>query len=279
MLRRVFVLHRTYCLLVLFLPLCAQPALDEILQRLAENQDRASGARKTIVYQQDTWVRLIQTNGKLSREEKRQYTVAPTETGSTKKLDNFEGRYRKGGKILSYDAPNFQYKDSDIDGELIEDLTEDLINDDKSRDGFSKDLFPLTREEQGHYTFRLDGTRKVGDVEAWRVSFQPNKDGVRAWAGEVLIHPRDYQPLLVTTKLDMKIPMAVKVMFGTDVKQLGFSVTYRKVAEGLWFPATYGTEFGLKVLFGYKRNVTMNVTNSDFRKTSAESNIHFEAEK
>ena len=272
-------LHHSWCLLALAVPLSAQPNLAKILEKLAENQSRASVARKSIVYQQDTWVRLIQTNGKLSREEKRQYTVAPNESGSDKKLDKFEGRYLKGGKLHTYDAPNFQYKDTDIDGELIEDLTEDLINDEKSRDGISKDLFPLTLEEQAHYTFRLVGTRKVGDVEAWRVSFQPNTDGSRAWAGEVLVHPKDYQPLLVTTKLNLKIPAAVKVMFGTDVKQLGFSVTYRKVTDELWFPATYGTEFGLKVLFGYKRNITMNVTNSDFRKASAESRIQFEAEK
>ena len=205
--------------------------------------------------------------------------MAPTGSGSVKTLDKFEGRYRKGGKILTYDQPKFQYKDTDIDGQLIEDLTNNLINDAKSRGGFSKDLFPLTPKEQEHYTFRLDGTRKVSDVEALRVSFVPSPGGDRPWAGEVLIDPQDYQPLLVTTKLAMKIPLAVKLMLGTDIKQLGFSVTYRKVADGLWFPATYGTEFGLKVLLGYKRNVTMNVTNTDFRKTSAESSIQFESEK
>lgn len=267
------------CLLGLLPYLWAQPALEEILQKLAENQERAAESRRTIVYRQDTFIRLMQTDGKLSREEKRQYTVAPTETGSSKKLEKFEGRYRKGGKVLTYDAPNFQYKDTDIDGELIEDLTDDLINDQKSRDGFAKDLFPLTSEEQAHYTFRLEGKRKVGDVEAWRITFQPDADGERAWGGEVLVHPRDFQPLLVTTKLAMKIPTAVKVMFGTDIKQLGFNVTYRKVTDELWFPATYGSEFYLKVLFGYKRNITMNVTNTDFRKASAESSIQFESEK
>lgn len=257
----------------------AQPALEEILRRLAGNQERASDARKTIVYRQDTWVRLLQTNGKLSREEKRQYTVAPTASGSVKKLDRFEGRYRKGGQTLNYAAPDFQYKDTDIDGELIESLTHDLINDEESRDGFAKDLFPLTSKEQAQYTFRLAGTRKVGDVEALRIDFLPKPGGGQPWGGEVLIHPHDYQPLLVTTRLASKIPMAVKIMLGTDIKQLGFSVTYQKVDDGLWFPATYGTEFGLKVLFGYKRNVTMNVTNTDFRKASAESSIQFETDK
>jgi len=274
------VLRLAACLISLFpLAQAQQPPLAEILERLAEGQDRASDARKTIVYTQDTWVRLMQTDGKLGREEKGRYTGAPTEFGSVKKLEKFEGHYRKGGKILGYDEPNFQYKDVDIDGELIEDLTDDLINDEKSRDGFAKDLFPLTRKEQEQYSFRLEGTRKVGNVEALRITFQPAPGGDRPWGGEVLIHPEEYQPLLVTTTLAMKIPTAVKVVFGSDIKQLGFNVTYRKVADGLWFPATYGTEFGLKLLFGYKRNVTMNVTNSDFRKTSAESSIQFETEK
>ncbi len=268
-----------FSMVALAAALGAQPPLETMLRRLADNQSRASDARKTIVYRQDTWVRLMQTNGKLSREEKRQYTVAPTESGSVEKLDKFEGRYRKGGQILTYYAPNFQYKDTDLDGELIEDLTDDLFNDRKSRDGFSKDLFPLTQAEQAHYAFRLEGKRKVGDVEAWRVTFQPLQGWDRPWSGEVLIHPEHYQPLSVTTRLAMKIPAAVKIMLGTDVKQLGFSVTYRKVADGLWFPATYGTEFGLKVLFGYKRNVTMNVTNSDFRTATAESSIEFETVK
>jgi hypothetical protein len=92
----------------------------------------------------------------------------------------------------------------------------------------------------------------------------------------VYVHPEEYQPLLVSTMQAFKIPVAVKIMLGIDIKQLGFQVTYRKVGEDLWFPATYGTEFGLKVLFGYKRNITMNVTNSDFRRASAESTIQFE---
>ncbi len=260
------------------------PSLEEILDRLAANQEKAVDARKSIVYRQDSWVRLLRTNGKLSREEKRQYTAAPTEKGTEKKLEKFEGKYEKGGKLYTYDAPKYKYKDMDIDGDLIEDLTDDLINDKKSRDGFSKDMFPLTRDEQRHYTFKLNGTRKVGGVDAWHIQFEPRKkdkddeidDDDRAWAGDVFVDPQDFQPLLVTTKLAFNIPMAVKVIFGIDIKQLGFNVTYRKVADDLWFPATYGTEFGLKVLFGYKRNITMNVTNTDFRKATAESTISFQ---
>ncbi|MBI5083699.1 MAG: hypothetical protein HZB13_03760 [Acidobacteria bacterium] len=265
----------------LAVPAClGQPPLEEILAKLADSQERAVEARKSIVYRQDTWVRLLRTNGKLSREEKRQYTVAPTPEGFDKKLERFEGRYEQGGQMHSYGQPDHKYKGMDIDGDLIRDLTNDLVNDTKTRDGFSKDLFPLTSSEQRHYVFKLEGTRRVAGVEALRVTFEPKKDqdgdDDRAWAGEVLIHPEEFQPLLVTTRLAFKIPMAVKVMLGIDIKQLGFSVTYRKTADGLWFPSTYGTEFGLKIFFGYKRNITMNVTNTEFRRTEAVSHITFE---
>lgn len=258
----------------------SQPTLEEILARLAANQEVAVETRKTIVYRQDTWVRLLRTNGQLSREEKRRYTVAPTANGTEKKLDHFEGRYERAGKIHTYDHPKFQYKDTDIDGDLIEDLTGDLVNDSKSRDGLARSMFPLTRDEQRHYRFTLKGRKQVAGVEAWRLEFEPLKgsglDSDRPWKGEVYVHPEEYQPLLVSTMQAFRVPLAVKVLLGSDVRQSGFQVTYRKVGEGLWFPVAYGTEFSLKVLFGYKRNITMNVTNSEFRRTSAESTIRFE---
>lgn len=269
--------------LFLLLPAAAcwgQPTLEEILAKVAANQERGVEARKSIVYRQDTLVRLLRTNGKLSREEKRQYTAAPTAKGTEKKLDHFEGRYERGGRLYSYASPKFQYKEMDIDGDLIEDLTDDLVNDRKSRDGFSKNMFPLTRDEQRYYKFTLQGRKTVAGVDAWHITFEPREgsglDNDRPWKGEVYVHPEEYQPLLVSTMQAFKIPVAVKIMLGIDIKQLGFQVTYRKVGEDLWFPATYGTEFGLKVLFGYKRNITMNVTNSEFRRASAESTIQFE---
>lgn len=267
---------RTFTLVFLTaLPCLAQPTVEQILAKVAENQERASDARKTVVYRQDTFVRLLRTNGKMSREEKRQYTVTPNAKGSDKKLDHFEGRYVRGGKTLTYDKPDFQYKDTDIDGDLIEDLTDDMINDKESRDGIGKDLFPLTSDEQRYYSFKLAGTRAIHGVEAYRITFEPNSEA-RAWAGEALIHPEEFQPMLVTTRLSVKIPRAVKILFGIDIKQMGFNVTYRKVDDGLWFPSTYGTEFGLKVLFGYKRNITMSLKNDDFRRTAADSSITFD---
>lgn len=258
--------------------------LDEILARVAANQDKAEEARTRIVYQQSVRTRLLRGGGKLAREEKRFYTVTPTAKGTDKQLDKVEGIYEKHGKLHPYTDPKFRHKDVDLDGEIAESLTDDLVNDKKSRDGISRDLFPLTRSEQRHYDFRFDGYQNVAGVQAIRLAFSPRKrakgdaceeDCGRPWSGTVLIHPDEFQPLSVATTMSNVIPGWVKVVFGINLKQLGFSLTYRKVAGGLWFPATYGTEFGLRVFFGYGRTVTMSMENTDFRLASAESSIVF----
>ena len=58
-------------LLLLLLQAAAPPPLtvDEIMARVAENQDLAKQARTEWVYQQDVLARLHRSNGKLAREE------------------------------------------------------------------------------------------------------------------------------------------------------------------------------------------------------------------
>ena len=255
----------------------AQPHLDEILRRVAENQEKAVEARSNIVYTQETRTRMFRASGKLGREEHRIYTVLPSPQGTEKHLDLFEGRYMHKGKTAAYDNPSFQHSDLDIDADLVRDLTEDLVNDKKSRDGISPDLFPLTASEQAHYDFQFAGTQKLGEVDALKLTFKPKKeDDERSWAGDVLIDPVEYQPIRVTTRLAFQIPLAVKVLLGTNIRQLGFTLTCRKVADGLWFPVSYGTEFHLRVLFGYARTITLSMDNLDFRRASAESTIVYQ---
>lgn len=256
----------------------APPPLEEILARVADNQERAVEARRTIVYQQRALVRLLRTNGKLAREERRVYLVTPLPAGSEKTLERFEGRYERHGRLLPYDAPGFRYRDLDLDGELIEGLTEDLIHGRNGRDGIAADLFPLTRREQRGYRFRFEGCKTVALRPAYHLLFQPRKPSggdSKPWAGEVYVDPEEFQPLLVSTKLAVKVPAAVRILFGISIRQLGFHVTFARVGGGLWFPSAYGTEFGLRVLFGYKRDITINVVNSDFRRTAAESTLTF----
>ena len=154
-----------------------------------------------------------------------------------------------------------------------------MVNDKKSRDGIPEDMFPLTSKEQEHYNYSLAGVQKVNGVDAIRLTFEPKKgDDEKEWAGEVLVDPVEFQPIRVVTKLAFNIPWAVKVFLGTNVRQLGFTVTYRKVAEGLWFPVSYGTEFHLRVLFGYARTIALSLDNHDFRRASADSSIQFDQE-
>jgi hypothetical protein len=71
---------------------------------------------------------LARTNGQLARREKRQYLVIPSATGTEKKLVSFQGEYRKGKQSVTYQEPVKDHQDEGIDAELLQDLTEELIN-------------------------------------------------------------------------------------------------------------------------------------------------------
>ena len=65
------------------------------------------------------------------------------------------------------------------------------------------------------------------------------------------------RPLGIDSQLAFKIPWGIRVFLGTNLSQTGFSVNYQRVAENVWFPVTYGTEFRVSVLFRYKRTITL----------------------
>ena len=77
-------------------------------------------------------------------------------------------------------------------------------------------------------------------------------------------------------QLNFKIPAAVRILLGTNVRQLGFSVAYIRVADGVWFPVSYGTEFRLDLFWGYKRTITMAMESAGFRKANATSKIEYQ---
>lgn len=250
-------------LLALLLP--QAPNVDDIMARVAENQDRAREARKQWVFQQEVLVRLHRTNGKLAREESRRYLVTPTPTGLERKLQNSEGGEHKGG--------------IDLDGDLVQSFAEDedLNIGDKNKDGVSKEMFPLTAKEQSKYIFTLEGREDYRGVSVYRVTFRPKPKTEDAdWKGEALIDATEFEPVLVSTALGFNIPFLVKTLLGTDIQHLGFKITYKKVADGVWFPATYGGEFYVRGLFLYKRNISVSIKNDDFHKTDVDSKITFE---
>jgi hypothetical protein len=96
------------------------------------------------------------------------------------------------------------------------------------------------------------------------------------WKGEAWIDVEDLQPVRIDTALGKKISWAVRTFLGTNLRQLGFSIAYTRVADGVWFPSTYGTEFHVDVLWFYTRTVTLSLVNSGFRKTEASSTITYD---
>lgn len=271
------------CLPVIFLSLTVFPALaeeptvDQIMARVAENQARAQDMRRAFVYNQKILARFHRTNGKLAREEKLEYLVTPTPGGIEKKLTHFEGKVGRNGQFISYDKPGKEYKDLDIDGDLIRDMVNDMTADKDSKDGLAHDLFPLTANEQAKYLYTWEGKETYRGRQIYRISFRPKPHVEDAdWKGEALIDAAECQPVIVTTKFAVHIPMAVKVLLGTDIKGLGFTVTYEKFDDGLWFPVSYGGEFHVRAVFFYSRNMSISMVNSGFTRAKVSSRIAYD---
>jgi len=263
--------------LAVFPALAEEPTVDRIMARVAENQARAQDMRRAYVYNQKVLARFTRTNGKLAREEKLEYAVAPTPAGVEKKLTHFEGKVQRKGQLVSYDEPGKEIKDLDIDGDLIRDMVNDMTADKDSKDGIGHDLFPLTAKEQEKYIYTLEGKETYRGRAVYRVSFRPKPHAEDAdWKGEALIDVAEFQPVVVNTKVAWHIPMAVKVLLGTDIKGLGFSVSYEKFDDGLWFPVGYGGEFHIRAAFFYARNMSINMINSGFTRAKVSSNIAYD---
>jgi len=261
------------------LPALAQiPPIDEIMARVAANQAKSVEARKHYVYEQEQLVRLHRSNGKLAREEKRQYSVTPNARGERKRMTSFEGRYDDHGKLASYYRPGFEKKSIDIDAGLVTAFADD------SSDGIPHDLFPLTAREQLQYSYKMVGSETYHGRTVYRISFRPNhhrdKDGDQgSWKGEALIDAAEFQPVQITTDLAWDIPFAVRTVLGTNVRGVGFTLSYERMADGVWFPASFGGEFEVRAVFFYKRTISVNLKNRDFRRTDVVSTLAFDVDK
>ncbi|MGA2595156.1 MAG: hypothetical protein ABSH32_35125 [Bryobacteraceae bacterium] len=257
--------------------LADQPTVDQIMARVAGNQTRAQEMRRAYIYNQKVLARFTRGNGKLAREEKHEYLVTPTPDGIEKKLEHFEGKVDRHGHLVPYDDPDKEMKDLDIDGDLIRDMVNEMTADKESKDGIGHDLFPLTAKEQEKYIYTLEGKDAYRGRQVYRISFRPKPHEEDAdWKGEALIDVEECQPLLVTTKFATHIPAAVKILLGTDIKGLGFSVTYQKFDDGLWFPVSYGGEFHLRAVFFYSRNMSISMVNSGFTRAKVSSRVVYD---
>lgn len=250
------------------------PDVHEIMQRVAWNQAKTEDAREQFLYHQKQSVRLHRAGGKLVREEYREYNVTPTSRGVQRELVAVQGRYAAKGEYVVYEkVPEVN---EGIDASLVEAFSNDLLNPRSSRDGIGSDLFPLTYHQQLKYEFRLLGVETYRGRRVFRIAFDPRQHS--DWKGEALVDAEEYQPVFVSTKMAHPVPLAVKTLLGTDVKGLGFSVSYRKFTDGVWFPVSYGGEFDLHVLFFYKRSISISLTNTDFEHVDVKSQVRYSSE-
>lgn len=264
--------------------LAQPPNADEIMSQVAVHQDQAEQLRAKYAYTQKVRIRALRGNGKLSREEYCVYNVAPTDRDTKKQLALFKGRYEYKGHVVEYSKPGeqIQGKKIDIDAALVPALRDHLVNNKKSRDGLGKHLFPLVSSEEKKYQYKFEGEENYRGRPIYRITFSPRKefegfdDEKTVWAGEVLVDGADLQPISVITHMAKGLPFWVKTTLGTNIHQLGYSVSYARFGRSVYFPVSYGGEFDVKAAFVYKRTFTISMENTDFHRGEAESKILFD---
>jgi len=290
------------------------PSAESVMARVGENQDRAEAERAHYVYVQHA--KMVSRRGNtVMCEEITDYRMTPSSDGSQEQLLTVDGRYLKEHKYLTYtallprdeDKPKEANKDKDnetnkdksekkekkekekdptfdpnsdetIDRDLVENMRWNLIHD-KSKDGISAHLFPLTTKDQADYDFRMVGRERLNDRDVFHISFRPKKKDDFGWSGDAYIDTAAYEPVLITTGMARKIPFAVRTLLGTNLPGLGFTVTYAPQPDGVWFPVTFSTEFKIHVLFFFHREIILNAQNREFEKTHVTSRIVGEAKE
>lgn len=263
------------CLVLAVFPAGAlgQQALtaDEIMARVAANQDKAIELRSHYVYKQHTHTTSRKTNGKLMREETDDYDVFPTAKGIDRKLITLNGRYWHKGKYVDFQGepiPGADSMDADITHDTFHDTSQDT-----SRDGVGSRLFPLTSARQKDYIFRMIGEETLNGRAVYHIGFEPKDKQDYDWKGEAFIDKEEFQPVNVFTKMSRKLPFFVRSVMGIDVPGVGFNVQYVRVEPNVWFPQTFGTEFDLNLFHVWSRTITVALKNSDFQKTHVDTKI------
>ncbi len=274
------------------------------MARVATNQDTSDTARTRYLYVQHAVV--TSRKGKtVMCEEITDSRIIPTEHGAKQQLLKLDGRMMVKKDYVLYtelsgsknaklkdsstedtSATNSSKADSDdeeasihissgdneTDRSLVESMRSNLTRD-KSKDGISAGLFPLTSKNQAGYQFHLIGREHINGHEVFHIDFHPKDKDEFTWKGDAYIDTTAYQPVVVRTAMARKIPFAVRTLLGTSLPGLGFTVTYAPQADGVWFPETFGTEFKLKIFFFFSREIIISARNRNFEKTHVTSHI------
>jgi hypothetical protein len=316
----------TGSLLLATLPAAAQQlTADDIMARVAANQDAAETARSHYLYTQHA--HIASRKGKTVRcEETTDFRITPTPTGSNQQLLKLDGRLLKKHGYTAYTqlpppekptkhddskqkdpAPvdssktsNTETKDDDLhisvdtgDDDMDRDLVENLRHNltvTHSKDGISANLFPLTSKEQAGYKFTLLGHEPRNGRDSFHIAFAPKDPDDFTWKGDAWIDATAFQPIVIRTAMSRKLPLAVRMLLGTNVPGLGFTIVYAPQPglqpagqpttppttqpNAVWFPTSFGTEFKIHVLFFFTREIVFNAENRDFQQTHTTAEIH-----
>src|SRR5271166_735720 len=262
---------------------------EDIMARVAANQDRSEALRKQYIYKQHIHIATHKPKSRMVREETANYDVMPLPDGMEKQLKSLTGRYWSKGKYVDFQGEPVSKtggSDADLirnlrnhepmpeaertDAELIRGLRNSLLND-TSKDGLARDLFPLTSQEQREYEFKLLGQEVEAGRSVYHIAFAPRGEQEPTWAGEAFIDAAEFQPVRVFTKMSRRIPFLVRTMW-FDLPGFGFNVAYKRLPDGVWFPTIFGTEFRLHVgpLLFFNRDIAISLENSGFEHAHVE---------
>src|SRR3954469_16334008 len=213
------------------------PSAESVMARVGENQDRAEAERAHYVYVQHAKM-VSRRGGTVMCEEITDYRMTPSSEGSQEELLKLDGRQLTKHQYLTYhalppepakveeatnepakkdpekkedehqDTIRVDIKEDSIDREIVENIRSGLIHD-KSKDGVSAHLFPLTTKDQAEYSFRMVGRERMNGRDVLHVSFRPKKKDDFGWSGDAYIDSAAYEPVLITTGMARKVPFAV----------------------------------------------------------------------
>ena len=271
-----------------------QPTLtaEQIMSRVAANQDRSEAARAHYVYVQHA--RVLSRKGSTIRcEEITDTRITPTPTGSSQQLLTIQGRLLRKGNYVTYnhlpDAKHAQDssesddnaslkqidEDENTDRDLVENIRSNLLGDKPghSKDGINANLFPLTSKQQADYSFTLRGREPRNGRDTFHIEFHPKDKNDISWKGNAWIDIATFEPVVIRTALSRNLPLGVRVLLGTNIPGLGFTAIYAPQPDGVWFPVSLGSEFKIHVLFLFTRQIVLAAENRDFEKTHVTSTI------
>lgn len=284
------------------------------MARVAANQDRAEAERAHFVYLQHASVQS-RRGSTVMCEEITESRVTPTPKGQSHTLLTLAGRVRDGKRTVRYvelpgtpgkrvtgttdpkpgeqtqersgdgdkevvhdaDAAGRPLEVNDTDIDLVENMRAHLTSDKNSKDGVNAGLFPLTSAEQKSLLFALKGQEQKNGRDTYHVIFRPKDKDDYGWKGDAWIDTGTLQPVVVRTALSRSLPLGVRALLGTNVPGLGFTAIYAPQGDGIWFPSSFGTEFKIRVLFFFERQMVVSVQNHDFERTHVSSTVHTEA--